>query len=207
MTDAGPRAIIFDMDGVLCAYDLRARLDVLARHARTSRAQVHAAIWGSGFEDGADQGRYGDAASYLEAFSARLGAPLTREQWIAARKAAMTPKSDMLSLARALSARLTVAMLTNNGPATEDALPDLFPETAALFGERAFFSWRFATKKPDVAIYRALAGRLGLPPSACLFIDDKARNVEGARAAGMRALRFAGEAALLDDLARLGLAP
>jgi putative hydrolase of the HAD superfamily len=207
VTGIQPEAVIFDMDGVLCAYDLRVRLDILAGHAATSRAAVHAAIWGSGFEDDADAGHYPSAAAYLEAFAQRLGAPLTRAQWVAARKAAMTPKPAMLSLVRSLAATRPVAMLTNNGPATEDAFADLFPEAAALFGERAFFSWRFATKKPDVVIYHALAARLGVGASACVFIDDKARNVEGARAAGMQAVRFTGEAALLDDLARIGLAP
>jgi putative hydrolase of the HAD superfamily len=195
------------MDGVLCAYDLRVRLDILAGHAATSRAAVHAAIWGSGFEADADAGRYPSAAAYLEAFAQRLGAPLTRAEWVAARKAAMTPKPAMLSLVQSLAAARPVAMLTNNGPATEDAFAELFPEAAALFGERAFFSWRFATKKPDAAIYHALASRLSVGASACVFIDDKTRNVEGARTAGMRAVRFTGEAALFDDLVRFGLTP
>jgi putative hydrolase of the HAD superfamily len=207
VTAIQPHAVVFDMDGVLCAYDLRVRLDILAGHAGSSRAGVHAAIWGSGFEDDADAGRYPSAAAYLDAFAARLGAPLSRGQWVAARKAAMTPKPAMLSLVRSLAQARPVAMLTNNGPATEDAFAELFPEAAALFGERAFFSWRFGTKKPDVSIYHALAARLGIAPSGCLFIDDKARNVEGARASGMQAVCFTGEAALLDDLARLGLTP
>jgi HAD superfamily hydrolase (TIGR01509 family) len=39
--------------------------------------------------------------------------------------------------------------------------------------------------KPDPAIYRLAAERLGVAPAACLFIDDMARNIEGARQAGM----------------------
>jgi putative hydrolase of the HAD superfamily len=203
--DVEPQAVIFDMDGVLCAYDLAVRLEMHARHAGSTAEDVHRAIWTSGFEDEADAGAYASGALYLAAFAERLGAPVPREVWIAARKAAMTPRLRMLSLVAALTAGRTVAMLTNNGPLTEDAFPALFPDAARLFGDRAFFSWRFLTKKPDPAIYTALAARLGLPPERCLFIDDKARNVKGARAAGMRALHFTAEDAFLREAAAMGL--
>ena len=42
--------------------------------------------------------------------------------------------------------------------------------------------------KPDPAIYRTLLARYDLPAESCLFIDDSEKNVEGARAVGMRAL-------------------
>ncbi|MFO1089123.1 MAG: HAD family phosphatase [Hyphomicrobiales bacterium] len=199
--------VIFDMDGVLCTYDLRVRLDRLAAIAGSTREAVHAAIWTSGFEDQADAGGYADADRYLAAFAARLGAALTREEWIAARAAAMTPRPGMLSFARSLQPARTIAMLTNNGPATEQAFAALFPEAAALFGERAFFSWRFGTKKPDPSIFAQVANRLGVAPADCLFIDDKAHNVTGAMAAGMAGVHFTGETAFRAELDRLGIRP
>lgn len=41
--------------------------------------------------------------------------------------------------------------------------------------------------KPDPAIFRLAAERLGVVPEACLMIDDQEQHVEGARAAGLRA--------------------
>jgi putative hydrolase of the HAD superfamily len=41
--------------------------------------------------------------------------------------------------------------------------------------------------KPDPAIFRLAAKRLGVDPDACLMIDDQAQHVDGARAAGLRA--------------------
>jgi putative hydrolase of the HAD superfamily len=41
--------------------------------------------------------------------------------------------------------------------------------------------------KPDPAIFRLAAKRLGVAPEACLMIDDQAQHVDGARAAGLRA--------------------
>lgn len=60
--------------------------------------------------------------------------------------------------------------------------------------------------KPDPAIYRVLLARGGLDPAACLFVDDVAENVEGARAVGMRAVRFVSPARLRDDLRAHGVA-
>jgi putative hydrolase of the HAD superfamily len=44
--------------------------------------------------------------------------------------------------------------------------------------------------KPDPAIYRLAAERVGLPPEACLFVDDYEPNVAAAREVGMAAVFF-----------------
>ena len=44
--------------------------------------------------------------------------------------------------------------------------------------------------KPDRRAYQAVLDALGLPADACVFVDDQARNVDGARAAGMRVVHF-----------------
>lgn len=54
--------------------------------------------------------------------------------------------------------------------------------------------------KPDVAIYRRLCDKYGLEPAECLFVDDKLKNVTGAKAAGMHALPFTGAGQLRCDL-------
>jgi 2-haloacid dehalogenase len=60
--------------------------------------------------------------------------------------------------------------------------------------------------KPDARIYRILCERHSLDPRACVFIDDSERNVEGARAAGMRGIVFTDAGALSSALAAMGLA-
>ena len=44
--------------------------------------------------------------------------------------------------------------------------------------------------KPDRRIYEALFDRYGLKPEECVFLDDSARNIEGAVAAGMKGIVF-----------------
>jgi len=61
-------------------------------------------------------------------------------------------------------------------------------------------SGREGLVKPDPAFYRLLTDRYALEPGHCLFIDDVERNVEGALAAGMQAVRFESPAALRREL-------
>jgi len=59
--------------------------------------------------------------------------------------------------------------------------------------------------KPDPRIYALLLDRNGLDPSQCVFIDDSAPNVEGARNSGMSAIHFTDPGALCLELRKLGL--
>jgi 2-haloacid dehalogenase len=59
--------------------------------------------------------------------------------------------------------------------------------------------------KPDPAIYRILFKRYDLVPEDCIFIDDSAKNIETARALGMRGIHFVEPIDLRVELARYGL--
>ena len=48
------------------------------------------------------------------------------------------------------------------------------------------------TTKPDIKIYEHLLEKYNLKAEECLFIDDRADNVEGAIKAGMKAIQFDG---------------
>jgi len=66
-------------------------------------------------------------------------------------------------------------------------------------------SYQVGAMKPDPRIYEEALRRSGLPAGACLFVDDRTLNVEGAMRVGMRALRFESPGALAAELSRLGV--
>ena len=59
--------------------------------------------------------------------------------------------------------------------------------------------------KPDRAIYRVLFERYNLAAEDCIFIDDSAANVAGARAVGMQTVHFVEPIDLAAELTRLGI--
>jgi putative hydrolase of the HAD superfamily len=198
-----PETVIFDMDDVLCRYDLGKRLRALSRITGRMPRDIRAAIWDSGFEDDADSGGYADPSEYLAAFGQRIGYPLTREEWVRARRVAMTPWPGMLALARTIGTQARIAIYTNNGPLTKASMQDLFPELGGIFGEH-YYSFEFGTKKPDPESFRRLTVKMQTDPSRCWFIDDKRSNVSGARIAGLRGHHFRSQEQLMPDIYGMG---
>jgi putative hydrolase of the HAD superfamily len=57
--------------------------------------------------------------------------------------------------------------------------------------------------KPQPAIYHLGAERIGVPPPACVFVDDLRENVAGAEAVGMTAILHRGAEGTLPELERM----
>ncbi len=203
MSDEVPKLVIFDMDDVLCHYDVGRRLRYLAEIAGTTARDVKAACWDSGFEDLADSGGYPDGEIYLQEFSRRIGAEISREEWLKARRIAMTPHAEVIALAEAIKPQADLAIYTNNGPLVKQNFPVLLPEATRVIAQQ-FCSYEFNTKKPDPRAYVRLLAHLDVEPTKCWFIDDKKSNVEGARIAGLRAHHFRDFARLREEAMTMG---
>jgi FMN phosphatase YigB (HAD superfamily) len=60
--------------------------------------------------------------------------------------------------------------------------------------------------KPDHRIYEYALQQLGRQPEETVFIDDAARNVEGAREVGMYAIHYTSTVDVAAELSTLGVA-
>ena len=69
---------------------------------------------------------------------------------------------------------------------------------------RGHLSAEVSLVKPDAAIYEHSLRGVGVAASEALFVDDKEPNVQGARAVGIRAIRFQSLKQLSSDLKELG---
>ncbi len=59
--------------------------------------------------------------------------------------------------------------------------------------------------KPEPEIFEHMLERIGLPASACLFIDDAPANVEQAQRMGINTIHFQSSAQLQSELHKLGV--
>jgi glucose-1-phosphatase len=189
---ASTSLVAFDLDGVLYDFHPARRLACIAELSGKDPAWIKATIWDSDFERSAEAGAFATGEAYLQAFNRLLGFALTREQWVMARRLAMSPRPEMLALLKALQPRVQLAVLTNNGMLLRETLPDLAPELHALLGDHMHVTAAFGVRKPDPLVYTRLVERYGCAPSAALFIDDDQGNVDGARKAGLGGLLFRG---------------
>lgn len=116
-------------------------------------------------------------------FAARLG--IDDHQGIIERLfQAMTPEQEMFSAVGAIRrAGLRTGLLSNSWRTDQydRAMLDGMFDDVVISGE-------VGMHKPNPDIYRLAAERLGVVPTACVFVDDLRENCEGAEAVGMRAL-------------------
>jgi HAD superfamily hydrolase (TIGR01509 family) len=196
--------VLFDMDDVLSHYDRSARVIHLSALSGQTPENVHQAIWGSGLEYQADTGSIGDE-EYLAKMGDLLGCRISREDWLASRRASITPNPDVLALATAVAARHRVAVLTNNCRMVADNIQYLNPAVAELFGRQIYASASFGAAKPAADAYLRCLDRIGASAAKTLFVDDLEINVAGALRAGLHGHVFTGAESLSAELLRLDL--
>jgi glucose-1-phosphatase len=197
---ASPALVLFDMEGVLSHYDRSARVDHLSAVSGQAPEVVRHAIWGSGLEARADAGQIGDD-EYLSALGVLLGCPIRREDWLAARRASITPYTEVIALAARVAEHRRIAVLTNNCRLVTDYLGYLNPPVAQLFGPHVYASASFGAAKPAAQAYLRCLEQLGVDADETLFIDDTDANVAGAINAGLHGYKFVSAEALAEELA------
>lgn len=197
-------AILFDMDGVLYAYDFENRLKLLEAALDVPGETIRAEIFESGLEDGHDDGAT-DTAAYIQGISERLGVEVTLRQWVSARKWAMAPEPAMIDLARELKARLPIALLTNNGPMLFENIADLAPELPPLFESNLFVSGVHGFNKERSSGFSGVLAHLNWRAEATLFVDDNPGYIAMADEAGLVTHVFDGIEGLKVRMAELGL--
>lgn len=109
--------------------------------------------------------------------------------------------SEMIEYVDRLRRHLRVGLLSNGTTQLEQhlLLHDLEGHFDAIVNTA-----RIGIAKPKPLAYLVAAGQLGVEPSACLFTDDTASNIDGAQAAGLTAIRFTNLQNLQAELRRLG---
>jgi HAD superfamily hydrolase (TIGR01509 family) len=113
---------------------------------------------------------------------------------------------QVVQIARSLGREYSLGLLSNATASLADMLVGRFA-LGGLF-EVVVISALVGLRKPDPAIYYLAAERAGVPPAACLFIDDKERNTVAAASVGMATVTFRSAEQLTQELhRRLGWKP
>lgn len=184
--------ILFDYGNVLSLPQPADEVAGMARAAGADPEAFRREYWAHRREF--DRGTLGPAA-YWEKAAGRPLSPAEVGRLVAMDVASWAhPDEGSLAILRELLEQgRDVALLSNAPECFADALDEL-PWIAAI--PHRFYSARLGLAKPDRRIYEHVAAELGGDPADMLFIDDREDNVEGARAAGMRAVRYTGATAL-----------
>jgi len=95
----------------------------------------------------------------------------------------------------------SIGILSNASRA--EVVSEIFsPEQEDLFTE-IILSHHVGLVKPDTRMYQAIADKLGVETTECVFIDDQERHVAGAKNAGMQGLVYTDVPSLKTALGKL----
>ena len=186
-------AVLFDYGGVLFPEDGDA-FDAFAAPFGLAPGRLWAAYHDIPEHRLSRTGRIGPQ-EYLDAVARDLArdlGPARARELVHAFQRARSLQSPIDPAMDAVLARLRghvrLGLLSNAGRGARERL-DAAGVTARF--DDTLCSAEVGLAKPDPEVFRLAASRLGVAPSACAFVDDLPRNVDGARAVGMQAFLYA----------------
>lgn len=140
----------------------------------------------------------------FRAESAALGHEVAGADILPLLSGAVRPR--VVAALEACKARFKVGCITNNmatmhspAPGADAGIVGAMARIFPLF-DAVIESSRAGVRKPDPRIYLMMCERLGVPPQACVYLDDLGINCKPAAQLGMRAIKVVGEDQLLADL-------
>jgi len=200
-------AVVFDFGYVLSLPPRDSDYQNLAALAGINGRSFEEGYWGQRTDY--DRGII-DGPAYWRRVADAAGANLTPAQidsLIAADIAIwMRANPVMMEWVRGLKAQgLKIAVLSN----MPIEISTHMRHHAPWFGDFDYvcFSAEVKLAKPEAAIFHACLKVVGSQPEQCLFIDDRAENVEAARALGMHAVKFVSVEELARDVRPFNLPP
>jgi putative hydrolase of the HAD superfamily len=202
-----PSVVMFDFGNVLGFFDygiifgkLGARLGMTAEAFREMAEAKGLKALLAEFEAG---------GCTAEEFSARaqaaVGLDVPFEEFVADWEDIFELNEPVAAIAADLKARGCTLLLGSNTNTLHAAFyRRKFREALAAF-DHVVLSCDVKAMKPGRAFFGACVDAVAAPAEVCVFIDDVAENVEGARDAGLLGIVYRDPAGLVADLRRLGV--
>lgn len=186
------KAIIFDFFGVIgiSTYQMVVEDITLTETQQTELTDLHRAF---------DHG-FMSEPEFMQNYADILTLPyddFVKRYYKAQEK--FTASKAMLGLVEELKKTYKVGLLSNVG---KESYADFIAPIEDAFDAVAL-SFQAYVAKPDVVAFEYIANELGVATSDCIMIDDTEQNCEGARAAGMEAIRHENYADTKKQLERL----
>jgi HAD superfamily hydrolase (TIGR01509 family) len=183
----GRPSLILDLGGVIVDHDNAkcfARLIDLLEE-RPTPDELAAFIAASGVGDGSLS-----AEGLFDQMSARYGSTAGQRSFLAAWTCHFSLKADVYDLLTKLKAKRPFVLCSNTNAAHWDYLNHRYQ--LDRLADAAILSHECGYEKPMPEIYLLAAQAHGRQPGQCLFVDDRAENIEAAQALGFRTHLFTG---------------
>ena len=112
--------------------------------------------------------------------------------------------SETVEMIRSIRDLVPCYAFTNKNPTHQVAWTTMAPGVVQSF-DRVFTSHEIGLRKPEKRAFEHIAASIGVPPPSILFFDDLLENVDGARAAGLKAVLVCSPRDVRDALLQEGM--
>lgn len=191
------KALALDLGNVLVKVDHFRFCRRIGDLAGLTPEKVYATVFESNLEPGYDTGRLTSEEFYLRV-TAHFGVNLPFSQFSAWWNDIFDPMEDMADLVSRLATKYPLYLVSNTNALHFTYIKERF--VLLKHFQRFVLSFEVGSRKPEPGIYQALIQQTSLPPSQCLFVDDKLPFVEAARQLGLTAWQFTSPDTFVQDL-------
>jgi len=200
-------ALIFDFGNVVAFFDYQRICDRLGKRLGVPGDAIRAKLIEHGFARTLARLEAGEMAptAFAADITGRLGLSMPFEQFVRDWEDIFWLNEPIAGLIGVLKSRGHHLILGSNTNVLHAShYRRQFAATLDQF-DAFVFSHEVGCLKPDARFYEACASAAGVPPASCVFVDDLAENVEGARKAGLMSVQYVGTATLIAGLRDLGV--
>ena len=197
------KTIVLDFGNVVAFFDHRLTTNRLAAYAGVSADELHTLLFTGELAEDYERGRV-TSADFLRRVREIARLACSDEFFERAWADIFWPNQDMISRLPALKRGRRLLLASNTNELHTRQFCRQFEEALAHF-EGLIFSHEIGARKPEAAFYERCEQFTGCQPDECLFVDDLAANVTGARACGWNAIVFRGMQDLQIQVAEFGI--
>ena len=200
-------ALIFDFGNVVAFFDYQKVCDRLGARLGVAGEVVRKQLLEHGFAQTLARFEVGEMTpvAFAGFVTARLGLSLPFEDFVRDWEDIFWLNEPVAQLIAVLASRgYTLILGSNTNVLHAKHFRRQFAATLERF-DALVFSYEVGTIKPGSRFYEACARAAGVHAASCVFVDDVAENVEGARTAGLKSLQYLDTASLVAGLRELGV--
>jgi HAD superfamily hydrolase (TIGR01509 family) len=179
------QAIIFDFGNVVGFFDHAKTLRRLEPYTDMSAAEMFDAVYQGHLEDDFESGRLSEE-DFLSAFGKLCRLRCDNAVLAEAMTDIFEPNPEVCSLIPKLQTRYRILLGSNTNAIHARHFLKQFEAMLRPF-HALVLSYDIGVRKPRAGFFQHCQKLAGCPAHECLFVDDLAANVEGAKATGLQA--------------------
>jgi FMN phosphatase YigB (HAD superfamily) len=197
------KAIIFDYGRVIGHFDHARTAAQLARYSRLSEREIRGYLYPDELEDRFEKGEV-TPEDFVAVLRDQLQLDCPPDRIRTAIADIFWTNDHICTLIPRLVPRYRLILGSNTNAIHAEHFRQVSAPVLRHF-HKLILSHEVNVRKPNRAFFEHCVEAAGQPAAACLFIDDLAANLAGARTAGLQTLLYGGQPTLVSELEALGV--